>query len=541
MTRETSLVDLTERALSRNMGFEYHALDALRSEIEEKNVHLERQFYQLLNSRSWKWTLFLRKLYGVFVRRDKLLLSSLVPSFFGNVISDFSNICGSITKFSHCFLYSIFTVNGIKARFLKIEVSMLDDFPIARNSLKKSRFVKCSSQSADIILHITEDIFFSPLTIFEFARSWIKYDDNSTLYCDVLDTHQINMFEKPNWNSVYNSSIKLFPPIYLESAKFTSLNPKKLQTVVIRPLGKLGLIRNKALTPPATPRILLPSISRTRSIFSIVVPTANKRIFLKGKERWLIRDFIEDVHSTQKAQLPEIVVVHNEFMSSTDQRALRQYTNVRLVLCSQKTLNLSSKINLGVREASCEKLIISNDDVRSKSSEWLDACLSWLEIGSTGIVGPQIFYENGLLQYAGVEVLHGVPQIIGYKRAENSLGLGFSYVVPREVSAVTGVLMATKKSLFMKIKGWDPKLKINFNDIDYCLRAQTLGFKVIYEPRAQIFHLESASRDLGVSHIPEENFFIERYKDVQPNWPSLIYDSAENANLSFTWRQNYAL
>jgi hypothetical protein len=539
VTNETSLAKLTEQSRSRGIDGKYRSVDALRSELLEKNNYWENKYYQLLNSRSWKWTSFLRKLYGIIARGDTVLPSSLVLSFLSNLVSDFYHNFQFISKFVRYFLFSIFTINGVKARFLKVQVLMMGDFPIARKSVKKSRFINCTFLPTDVRLHITEDISFSRYTIFEFSRYWIKNKDNSTLYCDVVDVNQKNKFDKPNWNAVYNQSIKLFPPMYLESASFTSLNPKKIQAIVSRPLSKLGVVRNKELNLPVIPKISLASISRNKTPFSVVIPTANKRVVIGSNERWLIRDLIEDINKTQILQLPEIIVVHNELMSSTDQRTLLRYPNVQLVLCLQKSLNLSSKINLGVKAASYEKLIICNDDVRFKSSEWLDALLAWLELDSVGVVGPRIFYENGLLQYAGVDIDRGIIKIIGYRRSGDSLGLGFSYVVPREVSAVTGVLMATKKSIFVKIKGWDPKLKINYNDIDYCLRANSQGFKVIYEPRAEIFHLESSSRDLSVSHIPEENFFIERYKNLQSNWPALVFDSAVSPQLSFTWRQNY--
>lgn len=540
VTNETSLAKLTEQTLSRGIDSKHRSRDALRSELLEKNNYWENKYHQLLNSRSWKWTSFLRKIYGIIKGGDTVLFPSLVRSFSRNLVSDFYHNLQFISRFIRYFLVSIFTINGVKARFLKVQVLMIGDFPIARKSIKKSRFVSCTFQPADVRLHITEDISFSHYTIFEFSTYWIKNKDNSTLYCDVVDADKKNKFDKPNWNAVYNQSIKLFPPVYMESVSFTSLNPKKIQTIVSRPLSKLGVVRNKELNLPLIPKISLASIYRNKTPFSVVIPTANKRVVIDGNERWLIRDLIEDINKTQILQLPEIIVVHNELMSSSDQRALLRYPNVHLVSCLQKTLNLSSKINSGVKAASYERLIISNDDLRFKSLEWLDALLAWLEFDSVGVVGPRIFYENGLLQYAGVDIDRGNPLTIGYRRSGGSLGLGFSYVVPREVSAVTGVLMATKKSIFLKTQGWDPKLKINYNDIDYCLRVNSHGFKVVYEPRAEIFHLESASRDLRVSHIPEENLFIERYKNRQPNWPALVYDSAVSSNLSFTWRQNYS-
>ena len=37
-------------------------------------------------------------------------------------------------------------------------------------------------------------------------------------------------------------------------------------------------------------------------------------------------------------------------------------------------------------------------------------------------------------------------------------------------------------------------LAVAYNDIDLCLRVRELGYKVVWTPFAELFHLESASR-----------------------------------------------
>ena len=391
----------------------------------------------------------------------------------------------------------------------------------------------------NITFHITEDIYFDKYLLFKFLYNWVKTGDNSTLYCDTLDDNQSRPFVKPNWDATYNISIPLLPPIYLESTFFTSLKPKKLELSVGRPIQKQPLQAPDARATPRIPHLTLPIVSRSKNHFSVVVPTANKRLFVDGKEKWLIRDFIEEINSTLTFRLPEIVVVHNSQMSLSDQKLLQKYSNVKLILCVQKSLNLSRKINMGVKHARNEDIIISNDDVCHKSANWLDGLLSWLKVGSTGVVGPKIFYESGLLQYAGVELAQGLPMIIGYTRLGNSVGMGFSYLIPREVRAVTGVLMGTKKSIYTRVGGWDSRFAINYNDIDYCLRVSALGYKVIFEPRAEIYHLESASRDLTLPYIAEENLLRARHGEVDPLWRELISDSAAESLLSFNWQEKY--
>jgi hypothetical protein len=534
-------VSLISANLFKSSGRSDANLEELRSIHFQQHIYTEIRFHQLLNSRSWKWTGFLRKLYGYVFRGNKSAISSITIRTAILMISDFVDFLKLIGTFIRYFLIAFLTSDGNKARNLRIQIETPGYFVKTIHCLKKSKFVKLGFEPSDVILWITEEITFSKFVVFEFALNWVRNNDRSTLYCDVFDIDAKTKFEKPNWDSVYNSSIKLLPPIFLESSVASSLAPVKIEEVVSRPLSKLGVARGVGEVAPTFAKFSLPNIARTHSTFSVVVPTANKRVLSRGEVKWLIKDFIEDVNRSHISNLPEIIVVHNREMSLKDQNLLKKYPNVKLVLCSQKILNLSSKINMGVRAASFENVIISNDDVLHKSSEWLGALVNWLEISSIGVVGPQIFYEDGTLQYAGVEIDSGYPHIIGYRKSSKSLGLGFSYVVPREVRAVTGVLMATKKSLFIKIGGWDTKLAINYNDIDYCLRVNALGFKIVYEPRSQIYHLESASRDPDISHVMEQDFFVQRHKSVKPLWSALIFDTAVSSKLSFGWRQKYLL
>ena len=506
--------------------------------IQDPTLDKER-LNSVLNSKSWRWTRHLRSVYSwqsrVFRNAQNVAVGS---NYKPKILSDGKF---RIYVFSRILYFGLanFTMTGLKARKLKVQIALDDDFPKAKISLDNSLYARIFSTNSDIVLHITEDVYFSKYLIFQFCLNWVKNNDNTTLFCDVIDDNQTSQFRKPNWDATYNAAIKLLPPIYMESVRFTSLRPLKIESVVNRPLSKFDFRNSSNQESPKLPQISLRTISKTQNGFSVVIPTANKKLFLQGEERWLIRDLIEDVINTSAGRLSELVVVHNEKMSLKDQRILRSYSNVRLILCAQRTLNLATKINLGVKNAKNENILISNDDIRHKSSLWLDALLSWLKDGSVGVVGPRIFYKNGLLQYAGVDVAGGIPHIIGYRKPGNCLGQGFSYVIPREVRAVTGALMATKKSIYTKVHGWDPKFKMNFNDIDYCLRVGALGYKVVYEPRSEIYHFESASRDPQIQDTSEWKLFHEKYNEIEPAWPELIYDNGIDSKLSFAWQQKY--
>jgi hypothetical protein len=59
---------------------------------------------------------------------------------------------------------------------------------------------------------------------------------------------------------------------------------------------------------------------------------------------------------------------------------------------------------------------------------------------------------------------------------------------------VTGAVMMTRTSLFRQVEGYTEALPVNFNDLDYCLKATRAGYATVYAPQAELIHYESMSR-----------------------------------------------
>ena len=82
-----------------------------------------------------------------------------------------------------------------------------------------------------------------------------------------------------------------------------------------------------------------------------------------------------------------------------------------------------------------------------------------------------------------------------------------------------------KRRLFEMFGGFDERLVVAFNDVDFCLRVRQAGYEVVYTPYAELYHYESASR--GTLHPPaDETFFCSRW-----GRPGDIVDPFYNPNL----------
>ncbi len=56
-------------------------------------------------------------------------------------------------------------------------------------------------------------------------------------------------------------------------------------------------------------------------------------------------------------------------------------------------------------------------------------------------------------------------------------------------------MLAIRPAVFFEVGGFDEvNLPVAFNDVDLCLRLGDYGYRVVWTPFAELFHLESASR-----------------------------------------------
>jgi len=161
-----------------------------------------------------------------------------------------------------------------------------------------------------------------------------------------------------------------------------------------------------------------------------------------------------------------------------------------------------------------------NNDIEVIEADWLLQMLVWAKQPQVGIVGAKLLYSNGDIQHAGVTI--GMGNAAGHihrKEPGNSTGYQHRCVATQNMMAVTAACLLTKREIFEGVGGLDEKdFAVAYNDIDYCLKVEKLGYEVIWTPEAILYHHESISRgdDMSDQHIKryfkELNRFQKRWK-----------------------------
>ncbi len=233
----------------------------------------------------------------------------------------------------------------------------------------------------------------------------------------------------------------------------------------------------------------------------------------------------------------EILVIENN--STSDE--IRSFygdlqereTNVRVVTY-KGDFNFSKINNFGAKEARGEYLLFLNNDTEMISEGCIAELMNYVRRPDVGAVGAQMFYGDDTIQHAGVIVgyggvaghaFEGMPR----QQAKRTIPI----VCARAYSAVTAACMMVRRSVFEELGGFDEKLGVAYNDIDFCLRVGRSGKKVIYTPYAQLYHYESRTRGLELTKEKAER--VRRETEIfQKRWSALLRkgDPCYNPNLT---------
>jgi O-antigen biosynthesis protein len=229
----------------------------------------------------------------------------------------------------------------------------------------------------------------------------------------------------------------------------------------------------------------------------------------------LLRSCIDSIDATRGAQECQLVLIDNgsaqpETMSLLDR--LRDRTDVE-VLVDDRPFNWAEHNTAGARAATGDVLVFLNNDIEAHQGGWLSALCAQALRPDVAAVGARLLYPDHRLQHCGVVI--GVGGAAGHLFVGLDEGrpgyLGMA-VLARECAAVTGACLATARHAFESLGGFDETLGVDLNDVDYCLRGQVRGWRVLYEPAAELIHHESPSRGTA-GDVRDIVHFIDRWRD----------------------------
>lgn len=215
---------------------------------------------------------------------------------------------------------------------------------------------------------------------------------------------------------------------------------------------------------------------------SVIIPVYNNVDYTKMCIESLIRT---------TPQLAELIIIDNNSEDSTSDyltklenedgriKIIRNYVNV----------GFPNAVNQGLKESSAEFIVVANNDIiftEGWASRFIEIADSDKRVG---IVGPVSNIVSGV-QIDKDAIYNSIEEMYQYAEKVRTLRKGDLFQFPRIAFLCTLI----KKEVVDKIGGLDERFTPgNYEDDDFCLRAQLAGFKTVIAKDVFIHHFGSKS------------------------------------------------
>ena len=223
----------------------------------------------------------------------------------------------------------------------------------------------------------------------------------------------------------------------------------------------------------------------------------------------------------------EVVVIDNS-CDSGELSALQEAGADR-VIAAPSNLGYAGGINLALSRTSADEIVISNPDIEFFAAS-IDRLFSALD-SRFELAGPKFVWDregNWILPPAQVarpgtlvdEVLSSWSR--GWSRMSSRRRLGARVAFwrterPTGVEAISGAVMAFRRSLVEKIGSFDERFRLYFEEIDFQRRMDEKRAGIVYVPGAVCRHLYNQS---AASTRDAAAFFEESEAAYHQKWGS---------------------
>ena len=216
------------------------------------------------------------------------------------------------------------------------------------------------------------------------------------------------------------------------------------------------------------------------------------------KARDLLQESLRSIYATIGKLSFEIIVVDNSSEDGTVEMLKSEFPTVQLIVNDENT-GYTRPNNQAMRVSKGRYLVIINPDTLVKPGAF-EALAAFLDSHpEAGIVGPKVLNRDGTLQkqcrrsearpWDAFCYFSGLSRLYPHdKRFSGYLMTYLDEDLTHEAQAVSGSCMMIRREVIEQIGFLDEDFFAYQEDSDFCRRARLAGWKIYYNPAAQIVH-----------------------------------------------------
>lgn len=181
-----------------------------------------------------------------------------------------------------------------------------------------------------------------------------------------------------------------------------------------------------------------------------------------------------------------------------------------LLLCNTRNMGAPTARNQALEVVKGQYIAFMDNDAAVRSRGWLQILRDTLEQkDDIGIAGPKLVFPFAPynIEFAGAAISpNGRAQYRGRGQPIDAP----QFNQPEEVQCLISACWLMKRAIYEQIGGLDEIFNpAQYEDLDFCYRAREAGWRVWYQPAAEMYHYENVtldgSPDLNFRYITIKN------------------------------------
>lgn len=217
---------------------------------------------------------------------------------------------------------------------------------------------------------------------------------------------------------------------------------------------------------------------------------------------WNGRSLLEDCLSSlyrQSFKNFEIILVDNGSTDNSLEYVKNNFPSDVRIIKLKKNFGFAKAINEGVKASNAEYVVFLNNDT-SVDKDWLKNLIQCADFH------PEVISVNSkLLNFQNKKIIDGVGILINEVGQARSIGWNEKnygqYEKEQYIFGATGGASLFRRFDFIKVGMFDENYFMYFEEVDFAFRAQFLGYKSIFCPKALVYHKHKATAKKMPQHI----------------------------------------
>lgn len=215
-------------------------------------------------------------------------------------------------------------------------------------------------------------------------------------------------------------------------------------------------------------------------------------VILNYNGKRFLERFLPTVIS-RSSHLADIIVADNASSDGSVELLHEQFPEVELII-NPSNGGFATGYNLALKQVESEYYVLLNSDIEV-SENWLQPLLEMMDADpEIAACQPKLlsFADKAYFEYAGAAGgfidKYGYPFCRGrlFQHLEKDEG---QYDSPLEVFWASGACMFVRANLYHQMGGLDDSFFAHMEEIDFCWRLKNEGYKIMYCPDSEVYHI----------------------------------------------------